>query len=442
VAATALVGGAITGGILMTASASGPSEGTYHLVNAADDQCLAVPSADTASGVQLNQAACGGAADRTWQLVAADGGFTVRAAHSGLCAGVKDASRSTGQAVQQQNCDGGTSQVWKLRHVKNAYHLVNGESGRCLDIKARRAQQNSCDKGASKSWELKAVKGWSAPSASASPSASRSTSSPSSSPSPSASVSASKSAAASKSPKATATPPPSSAALGSWPTATAGKPVTSTITVSGSYDGGLKRFYGSGALGGDSQDEDQDPVFELADGATLKNVILGAPAADGVHCLGSCTLQNVWWEDVGEDAATFKGTSPSATYVVAGGGAKKADDKVFQHNGAGTLTIKNFQVAEFGKLYRSCGNCDTQYKRHVVINNIRVTSPGKVLVGVNANYGDTATLSGVTVVGDGGREIAICERFQGNTTGAEPNKVGSGPDGTYCRYSASGIAYR
>jgi hypothetical protein len=444
VVATALVGGAVTGGILMTASVSGPGAGTYRLVNGADGQCLAVPSADVASGVRLDKAACGSTADRTWHLASSGGGFIVKAAHSGLCAGVKDASRAVGKAVQQQTCASGTSQVWKLRQVEDAYHLVNAKSGKCLDIKAGRAQQNSCDTVSSKSWTLKAVKGWSSPPASASPT--RSTPSPS--PSPSVSVSASASAgrtatpSASKSPTAPAAPPPAASALGSWPTATSGKPVASTIEISGSYDGGLRRFYGSGALGGDSQDEDQDAVFELADGATLKNVILGAPAADGVHCLGSCTLQNVWWEDVGEDAATFKGTSPSAVYAVVGGGAKKADDKVFQHNGGGTLTIENFQVAEFGKLYRSCGNCDTQYKRHVVIDNVRATSPGKVLAGINSNYGDTATFSGVTIVGDSGRKITICERFQGNSTGAEPGKLGSGPDGTYCRYSASGIAYK
>lgn len=43
--------------------------------------------------------------------------------------------------------------------------------------------------------------------------------------------------------------------------------------------------------------------------------------------------------------------------TVKGGGAKKADDKVFQHNGAGELKITNFDVSDFGKLYRSCGNC-------------------------------------------------------------------------------------
>jgi hypothetical protein len=218
--------------------------------------------------------------------------------------------------------------------------------------------------------------------------------------------------------------------------------VSATIQVSGSFDGGLKRFYGSGALGGAGQDEGQDPVFELANGATLQNVIIGAPGADGIHCLGSCTLRNVWWLDVGEDAATFKGTSASATYVVDGGGARLADDKVFQHNGAGTVTIRNFRVENFGKLYRSCGNCETQHPRHVVIHNVEATTPGKALVGINTNYGDTARLSDVTIVGDPGRNLTICQRFEGNSSGDEPTALGSGPDGTRCRYSPSEITYR
>ncbi|MGN9758190.1 pectate lyase [Streptomyces sp. SD31] len=267
----------------------------------------------------------------------------------------------------------------------------------------------------------------------------------SASPSPSkASPSPSLSASPRKSPKpsAPATPARSTGTrLAAWPAPTADKPVTTTIEVSGSYDGGLKRFHGSGALGSDGQDEDQGPLFELADGATLQNVILGSPAADGVHCLGSCTLRNVWWQDVGEDAATFKGTSASATYLVIGGGARKADDKVFQHNGAGTLTIESFQVEDYGKLYRSCGNCDTQYQRHVVIRNVKATGPGNALAGINTNYGDTATLSGVRIVGDGGRDITVCARFQGNDSGAEPSETGSGPDGSHCRYSSSDITY-
>ncbi|MEE1751547.1 pectate lyase [Streptomyces sp. SP18CS02] len=228
----------------------------------------------------------------------------------------------------------------------------------------------------------------------------------------------------------------------SWPSAKGDKPVTRTIEVSGLYDGKMQRFQGSGDLGGDGQDEGQDPMFKLKDGAVLKNVVLGSPAADGVHCSGSCTLENVWWEDVGEDAATFKSTSSSATYKVIGGGAKKASDKVFQFNGAGTLTVTGFQVADFGKLVRTCGNCGKQYKRTIVISDVDITAPGKSVVGINQNYGDTATLSKVRIHGDTKKKTKICTRFQGNNTGKEPKELGSGPDGTYCRYKASDVTYK
>ncbi|UXY26806.1 pectate lyase [Streptomyces sp. HUAS TT20] len=233
----------------------------------------------------------------------------------------------------------------------------------------------------------------------------------------------------------------SAGAATSWPTAKGSKAVSKTIEVSGTYDGKLTKFYGSGALGTDSQDEDQGPIFELADGATLKNVIIGTPAADGVHCLGSCTLQNVWWLDVGEDAATFKGTSASAVYTVHGGGAKNADDKVLQFNGAGKLVVSKFQVENSGKLVRSCGNCKKQFKRTVIINDVDVTAPLKAIVGVNSNYGDTAALRKIRIHGDTKKKIKTCVRFKGNNTGKEPTELGTGPDGTICRFSSSDITY-
>ena len=164
-------------------------------------------------------------------------------------------------------------------------------------------------------------------------------------------------------------------------------------TITGVYDGTMRRFVGAGNLGTSSQGESQDPMFHLVEGATLQNVILGNPAADGVHCDGNCTLKNVWWEDVGEDAATLKGTSPTQVMTIDGGGAQKASDKVFQHNGPGTMIIRNFCAQDFGKLYRSCGNCTTQYARHVQLQNVMVVPSGttSALVGVNTNYNDTAT---------------------------------------------------
>ncbi|MEU5677634.1 pectate lyase [Streptomyces rochei] len=234
----------------------------------------------------------------------------------------------------------------------------------------------------------------------------------------------------------------SPAQAATWPTPNGSQGVSSTISVSGTKDYGMKRLYGTGDLGSGSQDEDQGPILELAPGAVLKNVILGAPAADGIHCKGSCTLQNVWWEDVGEDAATFRGSSSSNVYTVTGGGAKEAGDKVFQFNGAGTLNVSNFAVKNFGTFVRSCGNCSTQYKRTINLDTIEVSWKGSRIAGINTNYGDSATLRNITIVGDGDRKIVPCQKYIGNDDGDEPDSNGSGPDGTHCKYTSSDITYR
>jgi hypothetical protein len=208
--------------------------------------------------------------------------------------------------------------------------------------------------------------------------------------------------------------------------------VTATIEVTGTFDGQGGRFVAGGELGDGGQDEGQDAMFELADGATLTNVTLGAPAADGVHCLGGCTLRNVNWEDVGEDAATFTGAG--ATVLIEGGSAAKGTDKVFQDNrlAGGSVTIRDFAVSDFGKLYRSCGNCDEQAARTVTIENLTATAPGDVIAAVNVNLGDRATLSGVTITGAGAEEVHVCDLFEGNDTGEEPTKVATEPDGVAC----------
>jgi pectate lyase len=151
---------------------------------------------------------------------------------------------------------------------------------------------------------------------------------------------------------------------------------------------------GSGACNGQSEGGDADAVFILQEGATLENVVIGANQAEGVHCLGACTLKNVWFEDVCEDAITIK--QKSGTSRIIGGGAKNASDKVVQHNGGGTVVISSFYVNNFGKLYRSCGNCKTQYARHVEITDSWAVS-GKLIAGINSNYGDTAKISGLCV---------------------------------------------
>lgn len=40
------------------------------------------------------------------------------------------------------------------------------------------------------------------------------------------------------------------------------------------------------------------------------------------------------------------------------------------------MSVSGFTVEDFGKLYRSCGNCKSQYARHVIIVSI---NPGTSL---------------------------------------------------------------
>jgi hypothetical protein len=179
---------------------------------------------------------------------------------------------------------------------------------------------------------------------------------------------------------------------------------------------------------GQSETGERDAMFILENGATLRNVIIGASQAEGVHCKGTCRLENVWWADVCEDAVTLK--QSSGTSYIIGGGAFKADDKIVQFNGRGTVQIKDFYANDYGKLVRNCGNCkDNGGPRNVIIDGV-VAKNGGVLCGINTNYGDTCRVSNSCQ-----NNNKICDRYTGNSSGAEPSKIGSGPDGNSCTAS-------
>lgn len=90
------------------------------------------------------------------------------------------------------------------------------------------------------------------------------------------------------------------------------------------------------------------------------------------------------------------------------------------------MSVSGFTVEDFGKMYRACGNCDSSYERHVIISDCTATN-GDLIAGINSNFGDTATISGLTSSG----VETICERFEG-IVGGEPESLGTGADGTYC----------
>ncbi|KAH7388678.1 pectate lyase-domain-containing protein [Pyrenochaeta sp. MPI-SDFR-AT-0127] len=203
--------------------------------------------------------------------------------------------------------------------------------------------------------------------------------------------------------------------------------LSEAMEISGTFDGGLKTYGRGVSCTGQAEGGDADAVFILKDGATLKNAIIGEDQIEGVHCEGSCTIENVWWAAVCEDALSIKGDGDA---TVIGGGATGAEDKVVQHNGAGTVTIDGFTVDTFGKLYRSCGNCKQSAERHVVVKNVKASN-GKLLVGINSNFGDTATIDSSTCATS---VKEICEEFEGTTPGNEPKAISTGPS-TACKFT-------
>lgn len=139
------------------------------------------------------------------------------------------------------------------------------------------------------------------------------------------------------------------------PPATGTVEVNKTIVVKAgeTFDGGGKLYQAGKALGNGDQSENQQAVFVIEQGGTLKNVQVAG--GDGVHTKGDATLKDVWWKDVGEDAMTMKG---AGNVKVSGGGAYAASDKIFQINAGGSLSIDGFTADGFGKAVRTNGGKD------------------------------------------------------------------------------------
>lgn len=221
---------------------------------------------------------------------------------------------------------------------------------------------------------------------------------------------------------------------------------TTTVAAGATFDG-LAHYgkwvclVGTSTNMNGNQSEGQIPHFILNQGSTLKNVILGDPTkgtgrnltaggADGVHCKGSCRIENVYWGDVGEDAATMESSAPDGSVMtVVGGAAYKASDKIFQNNGPMTrISISDFYAEEAGKLYRSCGNCSSQYVRYVTINGVRLYNVNAGL-GVNSSFDASRlpSLKGQYDVGNitdlvSNKTSSLCVGYVGTSSGHEPVK--------------------
>lgn len=160
--------------------------------------------------------------------------------------------------------------------------------------------------------------------------------------------------------------------------------VSATIVVSsGTYDGGCKVFNATGALGDGSQSESQKPVFRVENGATLKNVVLGNNAADGIHFYNGGTIDNIRWTNVGEDAMTIKS---SGTVNVKNISGYAGSDKFIQVNAASTLNVSNCVVDSMGKFLRQNGG--TTFKIAVSVDRCQISNMGE---GIFRTDGSTST---------------------------------------------------
>tara|TARA_R110002096_G_scaffold67332_11_gene163405 strand:+ start:11781 stop:12548 length:768 start_codon:yes stop_codon:yes gene_type:complete len=142
--------------------------------------------------------------------------------------------------------------------------------------------------------------------------------------------------------------------------------ITSPIVVKSgdSIDGRLSsgkftRYVADRKLMGDgSQKESQKPMFILEPGATLSNIILDTPSADGVHIIvanGKTTrLTNIQVRDVGEDALTIKSGS-GGNVIISRCSFLKAADKVVQINAVTNLVIDECYGQNFGRFARTTG---------------------------------------------------------------------------------------
>lgn len=127
------------------------------------------------------------------------------------------------------------------------------------------------------------------------------------------------------------------------------------------FDGGGKTYTAGSNLGNGDQSENQKPLFELAEGATLKNVNLGENEADGIHVRAAnekaVTIQNLHAANVGEDLITVKGEGGAkvTNLNILDSSAKGANDKVVQLNANTHLNMDGFKADDFGTLVRTNG---------------------------------------------------------------------------------------
>ena len=165
------------------------------------------------------------------------------------------------------------------------------------------------------------------------------------------------------------------------------------------------------------QKESQAPVFMLAPGAELHDVVITKDAANGVWGLGSSVVDGVIWENTCEDAATMRGPG---VMEIRNSSVSKCADKCFQHNGIAhpktgepsrmwihDVTLRGAALS----FYRSCGErCEERGGRELLMERVTVTGTiYRELAGVNNP--DHATIREVRVRKYNAYKPPVCNEY-------------------------------
>lgn len=81
------------------------------------------------------------------------------------------------------------------------------------------------------------------------------------------------------------------AATTTFPSAASTTTYSEPKRISGTFDGKMARFGRGLTPCSEADGGEEGAVFILANGATLKNAIIGADQYEGVHCDGTCTIE-------------------------------------------------------------------------------------------------------------------------------------------------------
>ena len=405
----------------VTFAASDPVDTTSWYTITSRKSGLVLQAQGTSAGSGLTQAAATGATAQQFRFATASGGtYRLINRASGLAVTVP-----SGSTVTQAADTSATNQRWTTV-VQSDYVRLATTTGTVLQItgastKAGAAIQTGTDgKSYHQQWEIKRV------------GAATGGTTPSATPKPSASASAT------PKPSASATAAPAAGSFAKWPTATGQQKVTATIKISGTRDMGMVRYYGLVV-----RRPDRGPAADVPARERRRPQERHPRRGRGRRRALPRHL-HARERVVGERRRGRRDVQGHLRLADHDGQRRRRALGVGQDVPAQRPRHVRHQelpgLPDFGKLYRSCGNCSKQYARTVKVENVLITAPGKSLVGINSNLGDKATLSGVTIVGDSSKKISICDEYKGVTSG-EPSKISSGPSAA-CGYTASSITYK